>query len=244
MISLEGSSILAGTLECFSPPLWIFTIILLCFLIAEISSGATESPEPTYVQDLISRATLAKLAEEREWHLLLHYRENLLGGHTSEQDDPGFFLSPDGKTDPQAELEATLRQFFSDELVGRSRQPAQCAFIARYQWLKEKLSFDDDRLPPQPCERFHRWYVDFDAESVSLIYPSAYMNNPASMFGHTLLRIDQKGQTEQTRILAYTINYAAEVPPDAGVEYAIRGIFGGYKGYFSTIPYYLKVQEY
>lgn len=244
MISLEGSSILAGTLERFSPPLWIFTIILLCFLITEISSGATESPAPTYVQDLISRATLAKLAEEREWHLLLHYRENLLGGHTSEQDDPGFFLSPDGKTDPQAEMEATLRQFFSDELVGRSRQPAQCAFIARYHWLKEKLSFDDDRLPPQPCERFHRWYVDFDAESVSLIYPSAYMNNPASMFGHTLLRIDQKGQTEQTRILAYTIEYAADVPPDAGLEYAIRGIFGGYKGYFSTIPYYLKVQEY
>ena len=33
----------------------------------------------------------------------LHYRENLFGGHTSEQDDPGFFMSPDGKTDPRAE---------------------------------------------------------------------------------------------------------------------------------------------
>ena len=64
------------------------------------------------------------------------------------------------------------------------------------------------------------------------------------MFGHTLLRVDQKGQTEQTRILAYTINYAADVPPDAGMAYPIRGIFGGYRGYFSTIPYYLKVQEY
>jgi hypothetical protein len=70
------------------------------------------------------------------------------------------------------------------------------------------------------------------------------MNNPASMFGHTLLRVDQKGQTEQTRILAYTINYAADVPPDAGIAYPIRGIFGFYRGYFSTIPYYLKVQEY
>jgi hypothetical protein len=70
------------------------------------------------------------------------------------------------------------------------------------------------------------------------------MNNPASMFGHTFLRVDQKGQTEQTRILAYTINYAADVPPDSGMAYPIRGIFGGYRGYFSTIPYYLKVQEY
>jgi hypothetical protein len=70
------------------------------------------------------------------------------------------------------------------------------------------------------------------------------MNNPPSMFGHTLLRIDQKGQTEQTRILAYTINYAAEAPTDAGATYPIRGIFGGLKGYFSTIPYYMKVKEY
>ena len=59
-----------------------------------------------------------------------------------------------------------------------------------------------------------------------------------------MLRVDQKGQTEQTRILAYTINYAAEVPPDVGISYPFKGLFGGYKGFFSTIPYYIKVQEY
>jgi hypothetical protein len=94
------------------------------------------------------------------------------------------------------------------------------------------------------CERFERWFADFEAQSITLIFPSAFLNNPASMFGHTLLRVDQRGQTDSTRILAYTINYAADVPPDAGMAYPIRGIFGGYSGYFSTIPYYLKVQEY
>ena len=227
-----------------TPPLRKQAGLAPAFLLLAATAGAIEPPDNFYLADLVHRATEAKLSEERYWHLLLHYRKNLISGFTSEQDDPGFFLASNGKTDPQAELNATLAQFFSTDLVGRSRQPAQCAFVARYQWLKEKLSFDDNRLPPQPCDRFHRWYVDFDAESVSLIFPSAFMNNPASMFGHSLLRIDQKGQTEQTRILAYTINYAADVPPDAGVEYAIRGIFGGYRGYFSTIPYYLKVQEY
>ena len=52
------------------------------------------------------------------------------------------------------------------------------------------------------------------------------MNNPASMFGHTFLRIDQRGQTQNTRILAYTINFAADVPKDEGLAYPIRGIFG------------------
>jgi hypothetical protein len=175
---------------------------------------------------------------------LLHYRKDILGGYTSEQDDSGFFLSPHGKTDPQAELSATLKQFFSNELVGRSKQPAQCAFIARYEWLQRQLHFDETRLPPMACERFERWFADFEAQSITLIFPSAFLNNPASMFGHTLLRVDQRGQTDSTRILAYTINYAADVPPDAGMAYPIRGIFGGYRGYFSTIPYYLKVQEY
>src|SRR5437867_9822003 len=208
------------------------------------TAGAIEAADDSYLADLIRRANEAKLSDDRYRHLLLHYRQNLTGGYTSEQDDTGFFLASNGKTDPRAELEATLARFFSAELVGRSRQPAQCAFVARYHWLSEKLGIDTGRLPAQRCERFERWVGEFDAQSVSLIFPSAFMNNPASMFGHTLLRIDQKGQTEQTRILAYTINYAADVPPDEGVLFAVRGIFGSYRGYFSTIPYYLKVQEY
>lgn len=197
-----------------------------------------------YLTELAHRAREVRLAEDRYWHVLLHYKKNLTGDDASEQDDPGFFLAPNGKTDPQAELEATLASFFSDSLVGRSQQVAQCAFIARYRWLKEKLSFDDHRLPPQPCERFQAWYDELNPQSVTLIFPSAFMNNPASMFGHTLLRIDQKGQTEQTRILAYTINFAADVPSGRDLLYPLKGIFGGLKGYFSTIPYYLKVQEY
>ena len=224
--------------------LYIALLLFILLFAPSLPVGASESPENAYPVELIDKGLQAKLAGEREWHLLLHYRKNLLGGYTSEQDDPGFFMSPDGKTDPQAELDATLKQFFSEELVGRSNQPAQCAFIARYHWLRERLQFDDSRLPKMACERFDRWFNDFEARSITLIFPSAFLNNPASMFGHTFLRIDQKGQTEQTRILANTINYAAYVPPDAGLAYPIRGIFGGYSGYFSTYPYYLKVQEY
>jgi len=224
--------------------LYIVALLFMLLFVPASPVDAAEPPDDSYLAELINRGGQAKLAGNREWHLLLHYRKDLFGGYTSEQDDQGFFMSPDGKTDPQAELDATLKQFFSSELVGRSKQPAQCAFIARYHWLRERLQFDDSRLPKMPCERFDRWFNDFEAQSITLIFPSAFLNNPASMFGHTFLRVDQKGQTEQTRLLAYTINYAAYVPPDAGIAYPIRGIFGGYSGYFSTYPYYLKVQEY
>jgi len=218
--------------------------LLLVLLFPAAVAHADEAADKAYLNDLIRRAAEARLAEQRDWHLLLHYKPDALGGYTSQADDPGFFLSPDGKTDPQAELAATLAQFFSSELVGRSKQPAQCAFVARYHWLKAKLGFEASRLPPQDCPRFTAWYAELAPQSITMIFPSAYMNNPASMFGHTFLRVDQKGQTEQTRILAYTINFAADAPADPGFAYAYNGLFGGYKGFFSTLPYYLKVQEY
>ncbi len=217
---------------------------LVLVVIVSSPTRAGQSPDPTYLPELIRRATDAKLADTREWHLLLHYRENLFGGYTSEQDGADFFLSPDGKINPQAELEATLAKFFSDELIGKAKQPVQCAFIGRYHWLKERLSFDDQRLPPRTCEHFQRWIEALDPQSVTLIFPSAFMNNPASMFGHTFFRVDRKGQTPQTRLLAYTVNFAATVPEDEGIMFAVRGIAGGYKGYFSGLPYYLKVKEY
>ena len=85
------------------------------------SSWAAPSADVSYLNELIDRAAVAHLADEREWHVLLHYRRTLMGGIRSMQDDPGFFLAPEGKTDSQAELAATLTKFFSDELVGRSK---------------------------------------------------------------------------------------------------------------------------
>ncbi len=221
----------------------LLLILLGAFFTAPLLTFA-EPVADDYREQLVEQARLSRLADEREWHLLLHYKANLFGGVTSEQDDPGFFMSPSGKDDPQAELDATIRQFFLSDPVARSKQPAQCAFIARYHWLNERLRFDPVRLPPLRCERFELWRAELNPQGISLIFPAAFMNNPASMFGHTFLRVDQKGQTEQTRILAYTIDYAAQVPPDVGLEYAFKGIFGGYQGHFSTPPYYIKVQAY
>ena len=209
--------------------------------------GSTEpvrAQSDAYLDELLRRASVGGLHQQRYWHLLLHYRRTVTGGYESEADEPGFFLSPLGKTNPQAELEATLRQFFSNDLVGRSRQPGRCAFIARYHWLKDALAIDETRLPPQSCDRFRAWLKELNPASITVIFPSAFMNNPSSMFGHLLLRVDQRGQTEQTRLLAYTINYSADVTTDNGILFAVLGVFGGFSGYFSTHPYYIKAREY
>lgn len=208
--------------------------------------GAADArADASYLAELLDRADAAGLAARPEWQALLHYRliasdENV----TSDADDRRFFLAPTGKTNPRAELAATLRAFFSNDLVGGDPQPAQCAFVARYRWLKAELDFDDQRLPPRPCEQFQQWYRELNAEAATLVFASAYLNNPASLFGHTLLRLDRRGQTEQTRLLAYAINYAADDANSNILMYAVDGIAGGFKGRFDVQPYYKLVRAY
>lgn len=215
--------------------------LLLGSLLTPLSGRAADG---SYLSQLTERAQRERLAEHREWQVLLHYKPRLFSpGVESQVDSEAFFLSPEGKYDPQAELAATLAAFF-DIKEGEEDRNAQCRFIARYQWLDQALGFDPLLLPRLPCRRFQRWIDDLNPERLTLIFPAAYLNNPASMFGHTLLRVDARNQDERTRLLAYTINYAAETRLQRGLNYVFRGLFGGYQGKFSISPYYLKVKEY
>lgn len=202
--------------------------------------------EPVYLDELIARAVALGLAEAPEWRTLGHYRPDLLGsGQHSLIDSDGFFLAADGRTDPKSELVATLRAFFApvvDDAAGR--QHPQCAFAARYRWLGSRLDFDPRLLPEQPCPELDAWLATIDATSVTLIFPTAYLNNPASMFGHTLLRFDRPDQTEATRLLSFAVNYGAETGSDNGILFAVLGLTGGYHGTYSVEPYYNLVKRY
>ena len=198
-----------------------------------------------YLRELVEQARAQRLAERPEWHALLHYKPRLVWpGVKSLADDSRFFNAPDGQTNPQAELEATLAGFFSDKQETDKEQNPQCAFVARYRWLKQELRFDPRRLPEQPCRRFENWRTALNPHALTLIFPAAYLNNPASLYGHTLLRVDARDQDERTRLLAYAINYAALTDETSGLIFAVKGLFGGYPGVFSISPYYVKVTEY
>lgn len=162
----------------------------------------------------------------------------------SEADEPGFFLASDGKWNPQAELEATLAALFAPPSDDPAIQHPQCRFIARYHWLKSRLDFDPARLPELDCPRFREWAQALDPESLTIIFPSAYLNNPSSMFGHTLLRVDHADRSEDHRLLDYAINYAADTTTPTSPVSIVLGLTGGLPGRFSIVPYYMKVREY
>ena len=200
--------------------------------------------DATYLAELVSDARAQRLAHTREWQVLLHYRKSLFGGAISEADGPGFFTTRDGKSNPEAELEATLAALFSPPSDDPAVQHPQCRFVARYQWLNSRLGFDPTRLPQEDCPRFREWIAALDPESVTLIFPSAYLNNPSSMFGHTLLRIDHAGRADTNRLLDYTVNFAAATDTPTALSSIVLGLTGGLPGRFSITPYYIKAKEY
>src|SRR5262249_27241324 len=83
--------------------------------------------------------------------------------------------------------------------------------------------------------------------SVTFVFSSYYLNNPASAFGHAFLRInraDDEIPEERRQLLDYAIDYTAQVDTDNPIVYALKGIFGLFPGTFRKIPFYFKVREY
>lgn len=219
-------------------------VLVSCAMLASVSATCWGKPN-SYAQELRQSARAHRLAEHPEWHALLHYKpRGVTGGFESLVDAETFFNSPVGKHNPEAELDATLESFFFQVSQNTRDEHPQCRFIARYRWLKQELVFDPDRLPEQACAEFYTWKKELNAERLTLVFPAAYLNNPASMFGHTLFRVDRKGQEKSSRLLGYAINYAAITDQQRGIPYAFKGLFGGYPGRFSVAPYYVSVKQY
>jgi uncharacterized protein DUF4105 len=219
--------------------------VALCAALLAWAGPVCAAADTGYLAELVARSRQLQLSQRPEWLKLLHYEPNRISsGVHGLVVSPQFYNAPDGRTDPQAELEATLASFYSDLAENDKQQNPQCLFIARFAWLDEQLSFDPRRLPRQTCPRYRNWHAALDPGGVTLIFASAYLNNPSSMFGHTLLRIDAKDQDETTRLLAYSINFAANTDETSGLAFAVNGLFGGYAGTFSILPYYAKVREY
>jgi hypothetical protein len=201
---------------------------------------ATAVTVPSTAADLaaaLQRADELALHADPYWAVLLHLSTGLRGT-VSRVDDPAFFLAADGKSDPRAELRADLQGFF--EPLGATRHAVE-RFPARFEWLVERLGLERARLPVPRATEIEEIIAALQPRSAALVFPAAYMNTPASMFGHTMLTI--RGRNTSA-LLDQTVNYAALTTESNGIVFATKGILGLYPGYYSLMPYYQKVQEY
>ena len=200
--------------------------LVLAFVVLMFSPMKTSSAEPS----------LADLSKNPQWLKLLHYR-----GGSSLDDGSHFFLDPAGKKEPEKELSAFLTELESKgtkRTYGTLKQTAYCGFPARRKWLEKKLGRE---FPKEKCSDYEKYFLETEADAVSLVFSTAYPNNPASMFGHTFLKFSRKGKSE---LMDPAVSYAAMIGGDASIVFMIKGLFGGYPGAFSLNRYYDKINEY
>jgi Domain of unknown function (DUF4105) len=228
-----------------------FAIALLAFATGARADGARhrkpKRADPAYVEELVQRAKALDLAHRVIWLRLGHWRPTLFGGYESQADAKSFFVSPKGKGDPEAELEATLRALFAERSDNPKLDHPFCRFPARLSWLNARLGFDFSRVPKRSCPRFQAFLRQTHPRSITLVFSSYYLNNPASAFGHTFLRLDKDTRTEDERdleLLDYGIDYSAVVDTNNALIFAFKGLAGLFPGTFRRVPFYLKVREY
>jgi hypothetical protein len=212
-----------------------FLLIFCLFCQASLSYAVVSDDK--LIESALLQAKTLQLAEDETWFALLHYkRESLSLRFVSQVDDERFFLHHQGNTDAAAELGANIRAFF------RATEPghAQCLFPARWWWLKQRLELSDEF--DVACPKLDEFMARISHDKLFLVFPSMYLNNPGSMFGHTFMRFDAR---EESILLSQTLNYAARVDQsDDFFSYISKGLFGGYSGFFRARAYYETVQEY
>lgn len=206
------------------------------------------APRPAYLRELLDKAKQEQLAEAPQWLKLGHWEPASFSKYKSLAASHNFFLAEGGRRDPEAELEATLSAFFQPATPSKEEERAthhpQCRFTGRYHWLKRRLNFDPARLKEQPCPLFETWRAALRPRSLTVVFASAYLNNPSSMFGHTFLLLNREEIPTPGALTSYSVNFSATPWTSNPLLYAIVGLTGGFDGYFTTLPYYLKIKEY
>lgn len=211
------------------------------------TTARAPAEQAKYAAELVRKADRLRLSEQSMWHRLLHYRKGIFGGWESEADGKPFFMAQSGKTDPEAELRATLLGFFAPATTKTEPRHPLCRFPARFMWLDQQLRIDKSRLPRQDCPDFREFLNLLAPRSLVLVFSSYYLNNPSSAFGHTFLRVSKSrpgADRNELSLLDYGVDYSATADTTNAVLYAFKGLTGLFRGDFHRLPYYYKVREY
>ena len=226
--------------------MFFYALLLLTITAFSSSSRAgniqVDSTQKNSIQNsIIKKAIDDVLWKKIEWLNLIHYQKEY-GNYISQVDDERFFYAEDGQKNPQAELIATIKHLFKK--TDNPNQQTQCRFVARTEWLSRQLNINKSLLPTVHCDEYLEWRGLTHADSITMIFPAYHLNSPSSMFGHTLLRLDNS-KSAKSEWLSFAVNFGADINnDDNSLIYAYRGLAGGYPGIFITEPYFKKIQEY
>lgn len=214
------------------------TIKILALLLATVSAQVWANTADSNLAGN-QQTSLQALSETKVWRQLLGFDNNNVSVITSKT----FFLAPSGNKNAFAELVAMLDAF--KRTVDIPDQHAQCRFRGRYLWLSRQLDFNALAIAPVACPEYASFSAQQQASSISIIFATGYLGNPASYYGHLLLKINSPLDSKTTNLENTAINFGANVPLNENMLiYISKGIFGGYDSSFTHQQYYYHSHNY
>lgn len=166
------------------------------------------------------------------------------GSGRSEILSPEFFLSASGSEDPYSELLATL-EAFSEPTTEDTNQHAQCRFPARRLWLSRQLPLKEYGIERVECPDYRGFSAAGDINSVSLVYATGFLGNPASYYGHLLVKLNEGSGFSEASLDNTAINYGAIIPDNENMlVYIAKGFLGGYHSGYTHREYYYHTHNY
>lgn len=204
-----------------------FLITLVLFFSSQVNAAPS--------REVHHLANKLNLGSHPVWYKLLHYNQPDDRSVVLTND---FFLSANGRLNPDQELTATIDAYFKP-FNKQDKNHARCRFPARYYWLSQFLPLPGYDSEDIQCFAIKSWGELDNVKSVSLLLVSGYLGNPASTFGHAFLKLNTDLENDPSDLFDATLNYGALVPEDENpFSYAIKGVFGGYDASFSDKYFY------
>lgn len=206
---------------------YLYAVLLLATLL---------SPKIAVSQPIDS-GLIRQLANEKKWHQLLFLNEQ---GEPTVFND-GFYLSQYQDFSPEKELRNTLLAF--NEPVGDNpNNHALCKYKARKIWLDSQIPSFNKKNKNIKCPHFEEFKNYTQIDSISLVFATGYLGNPASYYGHLLLKLNT---SSLGRLYDPAINFGADVPPNENMLiYIVKGLIGGYNSSFTTQGFFYHLQNY
>lgn len=173
----------------------------------------------------------------KEWLDLLHF-EN---GKSTINNNSTFFISNNGYKDAKEEYIATINSFFDE--TRKDDTSTKCMYPARTYYILEQLSISLSELPTHVCNGFEEYLEKVPINSVKIIFAAEDNRYPASILGHSFIKLQGHDKNEQLREHAFSFFAVFQHEDNILLNYA-KAAVGGTNGIFSLSPYSDKISEY
>ena len=109
--------------------------------------------------------------------------------------------------------------------------------------MKQALAWEDADVPLAECAELDAHLRGVDAESMSVVFATYYLENPSSAFGHTMLFLGS-GARRSAVLGDYSVSFEANTSGLSPWSYIPRGLTGGLVARYRLAPMHERIRKY